>query len=221
LCRVLADEAVKVIVLTGAGQFAAGADVRELAALRACAVGQDYAARGQALCALIEESPKPVIAALNGRYVLGGGVEIALACHLRLMEEGTRLASPEVQLGISVGWGASQRLPRLVGPARALELLLTGKRLSAAEAERIGLVNRVVPDSEALREAVALAREIAAFSAPALAAVLRCVYTGLREGFAQGMRTEAEMFGLVCAGEDAAEGTQAFLEKRRPVFRDR
>jgi enoyl-CoA hydratase len=217
----LADAHVKVLVITGEGKlFAAGADINELAALHTRAEGEAFAHQGQALGDLIEQSPKPVIAALNGRFALGGGWELALACHLRLAEESTQVGSPEVQLGVMVGWGASQRLPRLVGPSKALELLLTGRRISAAEAERLGLLNKVVPDGTVLQEALSLARELAALSAPGLASTLAAVQMGLREGCARGQEEEARRFGTLCESDDWHEGTRAFLEKRQAQFSD-
>jgi len=219
--QVLADASVKVVILTGEGKlFAAGADINELGALHVAAEGEEFARQGQALCALIETSPKPVIAALNGRFCLGGGLEIALACHIRLAEESTQLGSPEVHLGVMVGWGASQRLPRIVGVGRALELLLTGRRITAQEAERIGLVSRGVADGAVLTEALTLAKQLAALSAPTLKGTLRAVFTGLNEGFVRGAAFEAARFGALCEHADWREGTQAFLEKRPPHFQD-
>jgi enoyl-CoA hydratase/carnithine racemase len=219
--RALADAAAKVIVLTGKGRwFCAGANLRELHALEGRPAADDLSARGQALAERFETSPKPVIAAINGRYCLGGGTEIALACHLRICEEATELGSPEVLLGLMVGWGGSQRLPRLVGAGRALELLLTGRRVPAAEALQIGLVNRVAPDGAALGQSLALARELAALSAPVLAATLRATLTGLREGYASGIAAERDAFGRLCDNADWREGTLAFIEKRPPKFTD-
>ncbi|MBC7236826.1 MAG: enoyl-CoA hydratase/isomerase family protein [Chloroflexi bacterium] len=222
LRQALNDPNVSVLILTGRGKlFAAGADIRELHALRDCESARAFSRRGQALCELIESSPKPVIAALNGRYVLGGGTELALACHLRIMEESTQIGSPEVQLGVMVGWGGSQRLPRLVGLGRALDLLLTGRRLGAQEALGMGLVNRVVADGQALSQAMELARELARLSAPALAATLRAVRAGYLEDATKGLGTEAALFGWLAEKEDWQEGTGAFLEKRAPRFRNR
>ncbi len=220
--QVLEDPMVKVIILTGAGRlFSAGADISQLAALRERSKGQFFARKGQTLCNLIENAPKPVIAAMNGRFALGGGNELAMSCHLRLAEESTEMGNPEVQLGLMTGWGGSQRLPRLVGRSRALELLLTGRRIGAAEAERIGLVNRVVPNGTVLREALALAGEIATLSMATLAATIEAVNVGQREGQERGLELEAQRFGELCEREDWREGTRAFLEKRKPSFRDR
>lgn len=213
---------VKVIIVTGAGRFfCAGADITELAELHDCHSARSFADRGQALCNAIADAEKPVIAAINGRLVLGGGIELAMACHMRLAEEMTELGSPEVLLGLPVGWGATQRLPKLVGQGRALEMLLTGERITARQAEAWGLVNRVVPDGTVLEEAMALARKLAALSGPVMAGMLRAVRVGERLGVEQGLKAEAESFGLLCENEDWREGTRAFLEKRQPTFRDR
>jgi len=220
--RVLDDPEVKVIIIAGEGVlFSAGADVKELAPLDLHSKAEAFSRRGQALLELIENAHKPVIAAINGAFCLGGGNELAMACHLRLAEEGTQLGNPEVRLGLMVGWGASQRLPRLVGPAKALELLLTGKRITAREAERIGLVNKVVPDGKVLQEAITWAQDLAQLSGPTLAATLRAVYIGQREGYARGLEEEMRQFGMLCENEDWQEGTKAFLEKRKPQFMDR
>lgn len=222
LDAVLADPEVKVIVLTGAGRFfCAGADIRELAELRDCHSARAFADQGQALCNAIADSAKPVIAAINGRLALGGGNELAMSCHLRLAEESAELGNPEIQLGLPVGWGATQRLPRLVGQGRAVELLLTGERIPARRAEAWGLVNRVVPDGTVLDEAIALAAKLARLSAPVMAGMLHAVRVGERQGGEQGLRAEAESFGLLCENEDWREGTRAFLEKRAPAFGDR
>lgn len=219
--RALDDPAVKVILLTTAGDIGcAGANIRELAALCGSQEAEALSRRGQALAELIERSPKPVIGAIGGRFVLGGGYELFLACHLRLVEERTQLGSPEVLLGLMVGWGGSQRLPRLVGLGRATELLLTGRRISAEEAHRIGLVNRVAKDGAVLEEALGLARNLAALSAPVLAATLDALRVGAREGFSRGLEVETARFAALCGNEDWREGTRAFLEKREPRFRD-
>ena len=220
--RVLGEPSVKVILLTGEGKmFCAGANIRELGALCDRQTAEAFSRKGQALCDLIETAPKPVIAALNGRYVLGGGAEIAVACHLRLAEECTQFGNPEVQLGLMVGWGGSQRIPRLVGAAKGLELLLTGERVSARDAASMGLVNRVVADGTVLQEAMALARQMAKLSGPVLAATLAAVHTGVRHGCEQGLDAEARLFGLLAENSDWREGTSAFLEKREPEFLDR
>ena len=222
LCRVQADPRAKIIIITGRGKlFSAGADIRELDALRDRPTGEAYSRKGQALCDLLERSPKPVIAAINGRLVLGGGAELVVACHLRIIEAGAQMGSPESRLGLMTGWGATQRLPRLVGVGRALDLLLTGRRIDATEALAIGLVNRVVPEGSALSAAMEMAGQLAALSAPSLAATLDAVQTGLRQRFDEGMAAEAQRFGSLCSGLDWHEGTSAFLGKRKPDFQDR
>lgn len=222
LFAALTDSDVKVIILTGAGRFfCAGADIKELAELRDCHSARALADRGQALCNAIADADKPVIAAINGRLVVGGGNELAMACHIRLAEESTELGNPEVLLGLPVGWGATQRLPRLVGQGRAVEMLLTGECISSRQAEAWGLVNRVVPDGMALQEALALAARLARLSGPVMAAMLRAVRVGEIYGMEQGLKAEAESLGLLCENDDWREGTRAFLEKRQPTFRDR
>ena len=215
------DDGSKVIILTGqGGNFCAGANIGELHALSGSAAAAEFSQRGQALCELIETAPKPIIAAINGRYALGGGVELLLACHLRLMEASTQIGSPEVRLGLMVGWGGSQRLPRLVGAGRALDLLLTGRRIGADEALAMGLVNRVVPDGTVAEEALKLAADLAALSGPVLAGTLRAVLAGLRQGYAVGLPAERAEFAALCDHADWREGTSAFMEKRPPRFVD-
>jgi enoyl-CoA hydratase len=215
----LAGEA-KAIILTGEGPyFCAGANIRELNTLGR-PEAEALSRQGQELCDMLETSPKPVIAAINGRYALGGGCELLMACHLRLAEESTELGSPEVQLGLMVGWGGSQRLPRLVGLGRALDLLLTGRRIAAQEALGIGLLNRVVPDGTVLDEVLALARQLAALSGPVLAATLAATLTGVRQGYQAGLDMEREQFASLSENKDWREGTQAFLDKRPPHFVD-
>ncbi len=220
--RAHSDERVKVIIITGEGKlFSAGADIQELASLRDCAAAQSFSQIGQRLCHMIESEGKPVIAALNGRGAFGGGVELALACHLSVMEQSAQMASPEIKLGLTVGWGGSQRLPRLVGQGRALDLLLTGRQVTSGEALQMGLVNRVVADGAALQEALAWGQEIACHSAPAMAATLGAVRAGLYEGLKAGLDAELGFFGRLCENQDWHEGTTAFLEKRKPTFCDR
>jgi len=202
------DASVRAVVLTGAGDkaFVAGADVEALARLDA-----------QGARALSEWLGKPVVAAVNG-FALGGGCELALACHLRIASENATLGTPEVKLGVICGYGGTQRLPRLLGRGRALELLLTGERVDAAEALRIGLVNKVVPRERLLEEAEALARRMTANAPLALRATLEAVNGGLDRPLAEAQEGEAALFGDVVASEDAREGTRAFLEKRPARF---
>lgn len=215
------DDTVRAIILTGAGDkaFAAGADIGELARLEPIA-GRDYGLRGQALFRAIELFPKPVIAAING-YALGGGLELALACTFRLASEAARLGQPEVKLGIIPGYGGSQRLPRLIGPGRALEMLLTGEPLTAAEALACGLVNHVLPAAELLPKAEAIARKIAANAPLAIRLCLEAVRRGMETNTEEALTLEASLFALLCTSQDMKEGTRAFLEKRAPAFQGR
>ena len=213
------DETVRCIVLTGAGEraFVAGADINELAEQTPVG-GSAHAQRGQALLDLIERLGKPVIAAING-YALGGGCELAMACTFRVASDAAKLGQPEINLGIMPGYGGSQRLPRLVGKGRALEMLLTGNQIGAAEAHRIGLVNRVVPASDLMTEVRALAADLAGKAPIAVRAIVAAVNDGTEMPLAQALAHEAELFGLVASTEDMREGTRAFLEKRKPVFK--
>lgn len=216
-----ADPEVGVLIVTGAGEksFVAGADIGELAR-QTPIEGAAYARFGQGVLERLEMMGKPSIAAING-YALGGGLELALACTLRLASETARLGQPEVALGIIPGYGGTQRLSRLIGRGRSLELLLTGEPIDAREAHRIGLVNRVVPASELLHAAEALARILLSRGPVALRCVLQAVHEGLEMPQAEGLSHEAALFGLTCGTEDMREGTRAFLEKRKPGFKGR
>lgn len=215
------DAAVGVLIVTGAGEkaFVAGADISELAS-QTPVEGAAYARRGQDVLDRLERLGKPSIAAING-YALGGGLELAMACTLRLAAETAKLGQPEVALGIIPGYGGTQRLSRLVGAGRALEMLLSGDPIDAREAHRIGLVNRVVPQAELPAAAEALARTLLLRGPVALRYVLQAVHEGLQMGLAEGLSTEATLFGLCCATEDMREGTRAFVEKRKPSFKGR
>ncbi|MGE5125875.1 MAG: enoyl-CoA hydratase/isomerase family protein [Betaproteobacteria bacterium] len=216
--RLAGDAQVKAVVVTGAGEraFVSGADIEALAGLDSTA-GRELSERGQRVFEKIEWLGKPVIAAING-FALGGGCELALACHVRIAAEGAVLGTPEVKLGLICGYGGTQRLPRLVGKGRALELLLTGDRVDAPEALRIGLVNRVVPRERLLAEAEALARRMVANGPLALRAALEAVNGGLDRPLGEAQEGEAALFGELVASEDAREGTRAFLEKRPARF---
>jgi enoyl-CoA hydratase len=209
---------IRAVVLTGAGEkaFIAGADISVLSSL-APATAQETAQRGQQLTLLIETLGKPVLAAING-YAFGGGLEMAMACTLRLAAEGAKMGQPEVKLGLIAGYGGTQRLPRLVGKGRALELLLTGEPIDAAEAHRIGLVNRVVKKDVLLDETRALAKKILAVGPLAVRHTLDAVHRGLDVPLAEGLRLEAELFGRIASSSDMKEGTTAFLEKRPAKF---
>ncbi|HUF18510.1 MAG TPA: enoyl-CoA hydratase-related protein [Thermoanaerobaculia bacterium] len=215
------DEAVKAVILTGGGEkaFVAGADINELAT-KSPISGKETSERGQAILSSIERFPKIVIAAING-FALGGGCEIALACHLRIASEKAQIGLPEVTLGIIPGYGGTQRMARLLGKARALELICTGDRIVATEAERIGLVNRVVPAEDLMSAAEELANKVMSRSPVAVRAAIEAVNHGVEMTFEEGQFLEATLFGLLCASEDMKEGMNAFLEKRPANFQGR
>ncbi len=215
------DDAQGALIVTGGGEksFISGADINELAVLDPA--GAEAISRfGQRVLDVLETSTKPVIAAVNG-YAFGGGCELALACHMRLASENAVLGLPEVSLGIIPGYGGTQRLPRLVGRGRALELILTGRRVKADEAERIGLVNRVVPRERLLDEAIQLAQAILKNGPLAVAAVLEAVTRGADLGLPDAQRFESGFFGILAASKDMHEGLNAFLEKRPAKFERR
>jgi enoyl-CoA hydratase len=215
------DASVGVLMVTGMGEkaFVAGADIGELSS-QTPVEGMAYSRAGQAVLNRLERLGKPSIAAING-YALGGGLELAMACTLRLAAESAKLGQPEVALGIIPGYGGTQRLARLVGAGRALELILSGEPIDAREAHRIGLVNRVVPLTELLPSAESMARTILARGPLALRYALQAVHEGTQMTLDEGLSLEAALFGLSCATEDMHEGTRAFVEKRRPAFRGR
>ncbi|MBI4467364.1 MAG: enoyl-CoA hydratase/isomerase family protein [Acidobacteria bacterium] len=219
--EVIADDSIRVGILTGAGEkaFVAGADINELAQL-APVVGRDYGLYGQSVLDRIEGSPKPFIAAING-YALGGGCELALACALRVASENARFGQPEVKLGLIPGYGGTQRLGRLVGKGRALQIVLTGEQITAEQALKIGLVNEVVPLPDLIAEAENLAKKIAANAPLAIRFCLEAVNRGLEIPQAEGLFLEATLFSLCCTTEDMKEGTKAFLEKRPAKFTGR
>ncbi|HET7436845.1 MAG TPA: enoyl-CoA hydratase-related protein [Thermoanaerobaculia bacterium] len=215
------DDSVKAVILTGAGEkaFVAGADIAELATMTPI-TGKAVAEKGQRTFLSIERFPKPVIAAING-FALGGGCELALACHMRIASEKAQLGLPEVTLGIIPGYGGTQRMARLLGKGIALELILTGDRIGAAEAERIGLVNKVVPADQLLPAAEELARKIVTRGPLAVRAAIEAVMSGSDMPFAEGQFLEATLFGLLASTADMKEGMQAFLEKRAANFTNR
>jgi enoyl-CoA hydratase len=216
--RIRNDSEARCVILTGAGEkaFVAGADIHELA-VQTPVAGKETSLAGQRVLDALEELGKPSIAAVNG-WALGGGCEVAMACTLRLASEAARFGQPEVKLGIIPGYAGTQRLPRLVGKGRALELILGGEPISAQEAYRIGLVNAVVPAAELIPAARALAKKIMANGPLAVKFALEAVHHGLEMSEQEGQFLEATLFGLCCATEDMKEGTRAFLEKRPAKF---
>ncbi len=219
--QIKTDAAVDVVVLTGAGEkaFVAGTDIQELTVLNS-ELGKEFSARGQEVFDLIENLGKPVIAAVNG-YALGGGCELALACHIRIASENAKFGQPEVNLGIIPGYGGTQRLPRLIGRARAMELILTGNPIDAQEAFRIGLVNKVVAQADLLATATTLAQNIAGKGQLAVRMALKAVNMTQETTLSDGQQLEASLFGVCCDSEDFREGTMAFLEKRKARFKNK
>jgi enoyl-CoA hydratase len=215
------DDSVGVVIITGAGEksFIAGADIGELSKLSPVE-GREHALKGQAVVGKLERLGKPVIAAING-YALGGGCELALACTIRIASENARFGQPEVKLGIIPGYGGSQRLARVVGEGRAMQLCLTAEQIDAAEAHRIGLVNKVVPAGQALAAAKEMAKAILANGPVACRYVLEAVRRGLDMPLSEGLVFEATLFGLCAATSDMKEGMTAFLEKRPAKFTGR
>jgi enoyl-CoA hydratase len=219
--ELLANDQVKVIVITGSGQFAfvAGADINEIAAVKGPEDARAFLMAGQGIFNKIECSPKPVIAAVNA-VALGGGLEMAMACHMRILSDRARVGQPESNLGLIPGWGGTQRLSRLVGPAKAMELILTGDIINAQEAFRLGLANRVVPAGQVLHEALGLAKKIAAKSKLTNEATLQAVINGLRMPIEDGLKYEADQFTGLINSNDTREGLTAFVEKRQAKFTD-
>ncbi|MCX7706838.1 MAG: enoyl-CoA hydratase-related protein [Anaerolineae bacterium] len=219
--ELIANDQVKVIIITGAGQFAfvAGADINEIAAVKTAEEARAFILKGQNVFNKIEACPKPVIAAINA-VALGGGWELAMACHIRILSDRARIGQPESNLGIIPGWGGTQRLPRLVGPAKAIEMILTGDMINAQEAYRLGLANKVVPAGQVLFEAMGLAKKIASKSKLTNEATLRAVYGGLKTSLAEGLLLEADQFSALIGSHDTNEGVSAFLQKRQPKFTD-
>lgn len=213
------DASVRCVILTGGGEkaFVAGADINELSQMTPIS-GKATSERGQRILSLIERFPKPVIAAVNG-FALGGGCELALACHIRIASEKAQLGLPEVTLGIIPGYGGTQRMARLLGKGKALELILTGDRIGAAEAEKIGLVNRVVPADQLMSVAEEMGRKIASRGPLAVKASIEAVMSGSEMPFEEGQFLEATLFGLLASSEDMREGMAAFLEKRPAAFK--
>ena len=216
-----ADPDVRVVILTGSEKFfAAGADITEIRNISNATEAHAFLKKARAVFSGLEDSEKPVIAAVNG-FALGGGCEIALSCHIRVASEGARFGQPEVKIGLLPGFGGSQRLPRLIGKGRALELLLTGGMIDAGEALRIGLVNKVVPAESLVETAMDIAGVIAANAPLAIEYCMAAVSSGLEMPLEEALRMEAALFGLCFASDDMREGTSAFLEKRPARFTGR
>jgi len=212
------DDSVRAVIVTGSGDkaFVAGADINELAKMTPI-VGKFTSEKGQSVFLQIERFPKVVIAAING-FALGGGCELAMACHIRIASDRAQLGLPEVSLGIIPGYGGTQRMTRLLGKARAFELICSGDRISAMDAEKIGLVNKVVPPEQLIAAAEEMARKIMVRSPMAVRAAIEAINSGSDMPFEEGQVLESTLFGLLCASEDMREGMAAFLEKRQPKF---
>jgi enoyl-CoA hydratase len=215
------DDSVRVVIVTGAGEksFVAGADINELAK-RTAVDGPDFARLGQEVLHRLETMGKPSIAAING-FALGGGCELALACTMRVAGKNAKFGQPEVKLGILPGYGGTQRLPRLCGKGVAHEMILTGEMITAEEALRVGLVNRVVEQAELLSTAETIAKKIIANAPLAVKYAMEAVEHGVEMSQEEGLNLEAALFGLCCATDDMREGTRAFLEKRPAEFQGR
>ena len=215
------DPAVRGVILTGAGEkaFIAGADISELAQTTAVEA-EKSSSNGQAVLNLVENLGKPVVAAING-FALGGGCETAMACTIRIAVETAKFGQPEVKLGLLPGGGGTQRLPRLVGKGRAMQLILTGEMITAQEAYRIGLVNEIVPAADLISRAEAILKQIASNAPIAVQYALEATNKGMETSQSEGQLLEASYFGLCAATEDKKEGTAAFLEKRPPHFHGR
>ncbi len=225
--EVSANVDVKTIIITGAGQFTfvAGADINEIKeqidlGRAGKEVKRDLIVKGQGLFTRIEQSTKPVIAAINA-ICLGGGLELAMACHIRIASDTARLGQPEVSLGLLPGWGGTARLPRLIGRGKAIELILTGDMITAQEAARLGLVNKVVPSGQVVKTALDLAKKITSKSAMAAGAILRAINHGMEVSLLDALKLEEDEFVELCGTYDAHEGVSAFLEKRQPKFQDK
>ena len=216
--EIAADASVRGVIMTGAGPkaFVAGADIGDLAK-QGVIDGRTRALKGQQMLYAFERLGKPVLAAVNG-FALGGGCELAMACHIRIASENARFGQPEVNLGITPGYGGTQRLPRIVGKGNALYLLLTGEHVKAPDALRMGLVSAVFPQDQLMAEAQKLMKGIIAKGPVALALTIEAVDRGLETTLEEGLRIEADAFGLVASTQDMKEGLTAFLEKRAAKF---
>ena len=216
------DPETKVIIFTSQGQqaFIAGAEIGEFRQILSGSQAEGLARSGQSVLNKIENMTKPVIAAIHS-VCLGGGNELIMACHIRISSDRARFGQPEINLGIVPGFGGTQRLPRVVGLSKSVELILTGDMITAQEAFRIGLVNAVVPDQDLLKQTKGLAKKIASKGMPAVAQALSLIYLSRHASFEEGLKEEARAFGKICETEDMKEGVTAFLEKRQPQFKNR
>lgn len=214
------DNSIRAIIFTGAGSFfIAGADIKEIIRISSSREGEGLASKGHEVLGKIEAMEKPVIAAVNG-HCLGGGLELAMACHIRIAAERARFGLPEITLGIIPGFGGTQRLPRLVGLSKGIEMILTGDMISAQEARSIGLINKVVPDQDLMREALGIAKKISSKGMVAVSSAMKAVREGYQVSLKDGLKVESRYFGSICETEDMKEGLSAFIEKRQPRFKD-
>jgi len=216
--NLIKDSDVNIILITGSGEkaFVAGADIKAMQKMSG-RQALEFSREGQEMTMVIEESPKPVIAVING-FALGGGCEIALACDIRIASQNAKFSQPEVALGIIPGWGGTQRLPRLIGKGYAIEMIASGEMINADEALRIGLVNHVVPQSELMGKAYLLAQSILKNGPNAVAAALKCIHTGYDKSLESSLDIELNAFAELFETEEQREGTAAFVEKRKPNF---
>lgn len=219
LDEIAADENIRVLVLTGAGDksFVAGADINELAKFNSL-TAKNFSRKGHSIIARLQELPIAVIAAVNG-FALGGGTEIAIACDFIYASENAKFGQPEINLGLIPGFGGTQRLPRLIGSNLTKELVFTGKMISAADAEKIGLANKVVAQDQLMEEVLKTAREIASKGKASLRAAKQAINYGMNTDLATGIHIEIDAFGLCYGSSDSKEGTSAFLEKRKAAFK--
>jgi len=218
--QVAADPAVKAVIITGNGMaFVAGADINEIAALGDSASARALVREGQLVFSKLENLKKPVIAAING-VALGGGLELALACHIRIASDRAKLGLVEINLGIMPGFGGTARLPRVVGWAKATEMILTADTITAQEAYRIGLVNKVVPEGDVVKQALGLAKKITGFGGKAIEAIMTSLNEGRELSLEQHLERESDLFAGLTETKDMREGVAAFKEKRRPSFTD-
>jgi enoyl-CoA hydratase len=216
--QIRVDDSIGGVLITGAGRaFVAGADISELSG-QTPVLAKARARAGQDVFRRIETCPKPVIAVVNG-FALGGGCELAMACHIRIASDAAKFGQPESKLGLLPGYGGSQRLPRLIGKGRAIQLLITGEMIDAAEAYRIGLVNKVVPAAELMNAAKAMMKTILANGPLAVALCIEAIDRGLEMSLEEGLILEANHFGLLAATDDMGVGTRAFMEKHAPAFK--